>query len=137
MGALNLETMNVSVSEFETINGDAIVDYFEQIRKAYPHAPRIHIILDRGPYHTCKLAQEAAEKHNIALHYLPPYSPNLNPIERVWKIMNEYARNNVVFKTVREFKDAVMGFFNKTWPKISLSMVGRVNDDFQRLKPAS
>jgi transposase len=35
---------------------------------------------------------EKAKELNIKLHYLPPYSPNLNPIERLWKVMNEHAR---------------------------------------------
>ncbi|NQY38343.1 MAG: transposase [Alteromonadaceae bacterium] len=41
-------------------------------------------------------AQESLKKRKKALikrHYLPPYSPNLNPIERLWKVMNEHARN--------------------------------------------
>lgn len=35
----------------------------------------------------------------LVMHILPPYSPNLNPIERLWKVMNELSRNNQVFKT--------------------------------------
>lgn len=40
---------------------------------------------------------------NIELHNLPSYSPNLNLIDRLWKVMNEYLRNNFYFKTKREF----------------------------------
>ncbi|MBD6969287.1 hypothetical protein G4170_22495, partial [Vibrio parahaemolyticus] len=42
---------------------------------------------------------------NIELHYLhlPPYSPNLNPIERLWKVMNEYVRNNIYFSSKVEY----------------------------------
>jgi transposase len=45
---------------------------------------------------------EKAKELNIKLHYLPPYSPNLNPIERLWKVMNEHARNNKYFATAKE-----------------------------------
>ena len=41
---------------------------------------------------------------NIELHSLPPYSPNLNSIERLWKVMNEHARNNRYFATARAFR---------------------------------
>ena len=82
-------------------------------------------------------AKEAAEKNNIVLHFLPPYSPNLNSIERLWKLMNEHVRNNVVFKTAKEFKESIMNFFNCTWPSIAQSMTDRINDNFQRIKSAS
>jgi len=44
------------------------------------------------------LVAEIATELNIKLHFLPPYSPNLNPIERLWKVMNEKVRNNRFFK---------------------------------------
>ncbi|MCB1660242.1 MAG: transposase [Pseudomonadales bacterium] len=57
--------------------------FFNQLREAYPAAPKIHIILDNSGYHRCQLVKDAAAEKNIELHYLPPYSPNLNPIERL------------------------------------------------------
>lgn len=135
LGTLNLATMGLKVLPFETLNGEALSLYFAQIRKDHPDGKRIHLILDQGPYNTCQVAKEAARQHNIVLHYLPPYSPNLNPIERVWKIMNEHVRNNVFFKTAKDFKESILAFFNKTWPQIAQSMVDRVNDNFQRLNP--
>lgn len=69
------------------------------------------------------------------LHILPPYSPNLNPIERVWKVMNENARNNVVFSSFKEFKTAVLNFFEKEWNGISDGLRTRINDHFEKLNP--
>ncbi|KFK58199.1 hypothetical protein JS84_17045, partial [Vibrio vulnificus] len=74
---------------------------------------------------------------NIELYYLPPYSPNLNPIERLWKVMNEKSRNNVYFKSKRDFKVAIDHFFAVTLPEIAGSLTSRINDNFQVLKPAS
>lgn len=71
----------------------------------------------------------------IVMHILPPYSPNLNPIERLWKVMNEQSRNNVVFKTFIEFKDKIRTFFSETWRTISENFRTRINDNFQILKP--
>jgi transposase len=71
----------------------------------------------------------------LVMHTLPPYSPNLNPIERVWKVANERVRNNVVFKTCAEFKSTIHDFFNSTWDTISAELKGRINDNFQMLKP--
>jgi transposase len=71
----------------------------------------------------------------IIMHPLPPYSPNLNPIERVWKVVNERVRNNVVFKTCAEFKTKIHEFYNLTWDTISSELRDRINDNFQRVKP--
>ncbi|MCK5818104.1 MAG: transposase, partial [Psychromonas sp.] len=42
--------------------------------------------------------------------YLPAYSPNLNPIERLWKVMNEHARNNKYFATAKDFRRSINNF---------------------------
>lgn len=70
------------------------------------------------------------------LHILPPYSPNLNPIERVWKVMNEDVRNNVVFSSFKEFKTDILNFFDKKWNGVSDTLRSRINDNFEKLKPA-
>ncbi|MCQ8806213.1 transposase, partial [Escherichia coli] len=70
-----------------------------------------HVILDGAGYHRSQLVKDWAEVVNIRLHYLPPYSPNLNPIERMWKLMMELGRNNRYFSGSREFREAVsVGF---------------------------
>jgi transposase len=136
MGAINLTSMRVDVKSYETINQDSMVDYFAKLRTIYPKSqnPKIHIISDRGSYNTSKKTKEAAIKEGIILHYLPAYSPNLNPIERLWKVMNEYVRNNQFFKTGKEFKAKIHSFFDETWPTIASSMSNRINDNFQRIK---
>ena len=130
LGSINLESMEVTIASHETIDSKAMEKNFSTLRKKYQKAPKIHVIADRGSYNTSQETKDAAEKYGIILHHLPPYSPNLNPIERLWKIMNEFARNNRVFKTVADFKQAIDDFI-ATWPKIASSMVDRINDNFQ------
>ena len=77
---------------------------------------------------------EHAAKLNIKLHFLPPYSPNLNPIERLWKVMNEKVRNNRFFKGAKQFKEAINLFFDDILPSIGNDLNGRINDNFQTLK---
>ncbi len=51
------------------------------------------MILDNFPSHKAKIARQQAEDYGINLIYLPPYSPNLNPIEFIWKsIKREVSR---------------------------------------------
>jgi transposase len=132
MGALNLESMQVTIGSYETIDSATMVEYLDHLKAAYPKAPKIHLILDQGPYNISIVTRDAAKKRGIQLHYLPPYSPNLNPIERLWKVMNEHVRNNRVFESAKEFRREIMGFFEITWPQIALSSIDRINDNFQR-----
>ena len=138
IGALNLSNIGTTiVHDYESINSESIVDFFYKLRESYPLTHKLHIILDGAGYHRSDLVKEAALVLNIDLHYLPPYSPNLNPIERLWKVMNEKSRNNVYFKRKRDFKEAIDQFFSVTLPEIADSLISRINDNFQILKPAS
>ena len=136
MGALDLTSMRLVVSSFETINSATMKDFFDRLKEAYPRAPRIHLILDRGGYNISQETQTAAKEHGIVLHYLPPYSPNLNPIERCWKIMNEHVRDNRFFTSAKEFRESIMTFFDTTWSRIAIHSIDRVNDNFQIIKSA-
>lgn len=71
----------------------------------------------------------------LVMHILPPYSPNLNPIERAWKVMNEHVRNNKVFDSFTEFKAKIRTFFSATWNTILPDLTDRINDNFQKLEP--
>lgn len=137
MGSINLETMDVTIGSYETIDSIAMEEHFKKLKKKYPCAPKIHLILDQGPYNTSADTKEAAKKYGVVLHYLPPYSPNLNPSERLWKVMNEHVRNNRFFHSAKEFRKAVIDFFEVTWPQIAHSMVDRINDNFETLKHTS
>ena len=110
-GSINLETMSMTVSSHETINSDSMEAHFKMLRDKYTASPWIHLILDQGPYNKSDRTAQSAKTHRIKLHFLPTYSPNLNPIERVWKVMNEHVRNNVVFKSKADFKEALDNFF--------------------------
>lgn len=64
---------------------------------------KIHIMLDNAKYQKCHIVQELASQLDIQLEYIPPYSPNLSLIERVWKfvkgeILSKYYDNFDAFK---------------------------------------
>lgn len=134
MGSISLKTMSVTIGAYETIDSSAMEQHFIKLRHKYSKALKIHLILDNGSYNTSHETKEAAKKHSIVLHYLPTYSPNLNQIERLWKVMNEYVRNNRFFQTAKEFRQAILEFFDVTCPQIAHNMVDRINDNFQIIK---
>lgn len=135
MGSINLEDMGVTIRDYDTLNSESMSQHFDLLKEKYPGAPRIHLILDQGRYNTSQETKKAAKNKGIVIHYLPAYSPNLNPIERLWKVMNEYVRDNRYFENAKEFRRSILEFFKITWPKIALDMTDRINDNFQYLKP--
>lgn len=135
MGAIELASMNIISCRPDYVNAETTVAFFEQLKTSYPGATKIHIILDQSGYHRSQLVKDSALIMNIELHYLPPYSPNLNPIERLWKVMNELVRNNKFFASAKQFRDEIEEFFETTISKIAQSLKGRINDDFQTIDP--
>ena len=135
MGAIELATMNVVSCSPEYVNGETTASFFDLLKAAYPDAPKIHIILDQSGYHRSQRVKDSAAEKGIDLHYLPPYSPNLNPIERLWKVMNETVRNNVFFSSAKEFREAIAGFFAHKIREIAPSLRNRINDNFQTIQP--
>lgn len=81
---------------FYALNGRSVVDlperskkedvcrFLEKIREANPKE-RIVMVLDNFVSHSAAATRAAAERLNIRLVFLPPYSPDLNPIEYIWK----------------------------------------------------
>ena len=96
----------------------------------------MHLILDGAGYHKAGDVAIKANELNIQLHFLPPYSPNLNPIERLWKVMNEKVRNNHYFHNAKEFRQRIDDFFQIILPDIADSLDSRINDNFQRIETA-
>jgi len=138
VGAIDLNDIGSAlVNRYEKVNGEIMQQFFESIKQKYPDKNQIHIILDGAGYHKSKDLIDKAEELKIKLHYLPPYSPNLNPIERLWKVMNEHVRNNKYFSTAKEFRDKIDEFFEQTLPDIGDSLKSRINDNFQVLNSAS
>ena len=68
---------------------------------------------DNAKYYRNKHVQAYLEISKIKMHFLPPYSLNLNPIERLWKFMNEKVLYNKYYEQFVDFKGAVFGFFEQ------------------------
>ena len=134
VGAIQLGNIAETVTaQYETINGESIIDFMTKLRGQYG-SKTVHLILDRSGYHRSMLVAEKAVELNIKLHFLPPYRPNLNPIERLWKVMNEKVRNNRFFKSSKDFKEAINRFFDDILPDIGHELDARINDNFELLK---
>jgi transposase len=116
----------------KVVDADSIAGFLCHLRKRHPGRHKIHIIWDNASYHADASVQEFAKNLAIELHYLPPYSPNLNPIERLWKIMHEKVSANKYYETFSDFTEATLKFFRNIWKNKSL-LRSRITDNFQIL----
>ena len=67
----------------------------------------------------------------MELHFLPPYAPHLNPIERLWGVMHEDVTHNQHYATFDDFAAAILKFFRKTVPKRWPEFRDGVTDNFR------
>lgn len=109
-GALSLEHMDITVLSEGTINQHAMMRLCLTIEEKQP-VGEIHFIMDNASYNHGYELQLFLEDHpRLHIHYLPPYSPNLNIIERLWRFFRERMQNNY-FEKFPEFEEAVLTFF--------------------------
>ena len=135
MGGICLNNHKVVYEEADKINEISIQSFLFRLRKLHPGKYIVHVIWDNAGYHCSKLVMAFAEELGIKLHYLPPYSPNLNPIERLWKIMHEYVTYNRYYEKFKDFTEAIQYFFRHIGKK-KLLLRSRITDNFQLIEPA-
>lgn len=110
-GAIDLDRLEPVVRFDDTINADSTIALFEQIERVNPVAERIYVICDNARYYKAKLVKAYLETSRIKLIFLPPYAPNLNLIERLWKFFKKKTLYNRYLATFAEFKSVCEEFF--------------------------
>jgi hypothetical protein len=88
----------------------AFAAHLRQVAKAYPASihPRVTLVIDNAPWHRGKAVKRVLRRNpQLTLYNLPPYSPKLNVIERVWKWLRQRATHNRLFDTVDQMRTAV------------------------------
>ena len=132
IGGICLSGQRFTYQQADQVNAETICDFLWKLRKANPGKYYVHLIWDNASPHKNDEVHEFAEELGIKLHYLPPYSPNLNPIERLWKIFHEHVRYNKYYSTFSEFSEATLFFFKGIGRKKKL-LSSRITDNFQLL----
>ena len=133
-GALNLATKELFYVEDERINSQTMIALLKQILSKQKQG-KIHIILDNARYYHSKIVKEfIKEQPRINLKFLPPYSPNLNSIERLWKILKKKVVYNKFYLKFDDFRKKVIDFLEeKEWMEDQFKNV--LTDNFQIIKP--
>ena len=117
-GAVSLTTGKFVRSMTEIFNAVTFQDFLRKLLRHRTRGKRMIVVLDNARYHHAILLRPLLQKyrHLLSLLFLPPYSPQLAPIERVWKLARRLATHNRYFETLAEVVAAVNQCFNH-WSK--------------------
>ena len=110
-GAIDVQTMRCSVVIADAVNADSTIALFKKLERRHTDSSHIYIICDNAKYYRSRKVKEYLENSRIALKFLPPYSPNLNLIERYWKYFKKIVLYNQYYECFDTFKSACEQFF--------------------------
>ena len=112
IGAVNPVTFEPTIMlTEENCCAEVIEAFLTEIKNQYVNATFICIILDNARYQRSQVVQQKARELDIELLYLPPYSPNLNLIERLWRYFKKKVMKNKYYPDYTSFENAVNSFF--------------------------
>lgn len=112
LGAFDFKNLSIitTLTE-EKCNKERVVEFIKKIKKKYPDKD-IVIILDNAQYNHANYTRVYSALSGIELFFLPPYSPNLNLIERLWKFTKKKLVHNEYYEKFEMFSNKVNEFFD-------------------------
>ena len=136
-GAIDLVTGRTKMIEVVTVDAKSTIALLIALEFMYPRMRLIHVFLDNARYHHAKMVQEWLELpgRRIELHFIPAYSPHLNPIERLWGLMHKHVTHNKCYATYNKFCEAMLGFLREKVPKDWNAFCDGVSDNFRIISP--
>lgn len=117
-GAVSLSTGKFVNSMCEKFDALTFETFLKKLLRHRSRGKRMVVVLDNARYHHAVLLAPLLRQYRkvLSLLFLPPYSPQLAPIERVWKLSRRMATHNRFFATLNELLAAVEQCFDR-WRK--------------------
>jgi len=117
-GSMSWRTGELVATQGTRRNAELFVAHLEDLRRRFRYCRRIHVICDNARFHTAagsKVVRAYLAEHGgrIVLHYLPAYSPNDNPIERVWWHLHEQVTRNHRCESIEELMKLTMAWLDE------------------------
>lgn len=114
-GAVSLRTGTFVRSRCDTFNAATFATFLKMLRRHRARTTQMVLVLDNARYHHALLLKPVLRKYRAVLRllFLPPYSPQLAPIERVWKLARRLATHNRFFATLDELLAAIEKCFDR------------------------
>jgi transposase len=115
-GALDVATGCIEYVAGERKNSLLFLATLERLLKIYPEATMIHVVLDNFRIHSSKQVQAWMKQNGqrIGLHFLPPYCPDHNKVERKWRDLHAAVTRNHRCKTIEELMNNVRQWLNES-----------------------
>ncbi len=111
LGAVNAITKEIiTLTNTTYITSETLIEFLKQLKQKYNDKP-IAIVLDNARYQHCFTVKTVAKSLGIHLLFLPPYSPNLNIIERLWKFTKKKILYAKYYEKPTAFHLAIENFF--------------------------
>lgn len=104
----------IAVTNDAYINSDTVCALLSKLRSSITDGLPITIILDNARYQRCRRVMAHAAALEIELLFLPPYSPNLNLIERLWRFVRKTALSTAYFNNFSTFKAAIQSCLDQS-----------------------
>ena len=137
LGALDFVTRKVlTVTNDSYITGTQVCEMLRKISAEYA-GKTVHVILDNARYQKCQTVRSLARELGIELLYIPPYSPNLNLIERLWKFVKGELRSKYYddFHLFQETIDSLIQSATGKNQKRVAKLIGEKVQFFDGLRP--
>jgi transposase len=114
-GFINPLTGELITNECDKFNYEIVMESVRTFTEKIPKDRKILIILDNAPWHkkAVRLMREDDNFTGVEFLFLPPYSPELNPIERVWRITRRERTHNRFFERLQVLKTVLTVYFEK------------------------
>ena len=117
-GSMSWRTGELVVTQGRRRNAELFVAHLEDLRWRFRYCRRIHVICDNARSHTIagsRLVRQYLAEHGerIVLHYLPAYSPQDNPIERVWWHLHEQITRNHRCESIEELVKLTLAWLDE------------------------
>lgn len=120
-GAVNLRTGQFVRALVQPFNAETFKAFLTQLLRHRSCCKRMVLVLDNARYHHARSLASLRRTYRriLTLLFLPPYAPQLAPIERVWKLARRLATHNRYFATLGDLLTAVIACFDR-WRKPNL-----------------
>jgi transposase len=114
-GALNAHTGRLTWEEWHSKDSDLFLGLLHRLARDYPRARRIHVIVDNYKIHKSQRTglALAALGGRVKLHFLPPYCPDDNRIERLWKDLHDNVTRNHTCGSLEELMAEVRAYLRQ------------------------
>jgi len=120
----------VSIRTAGSVNSDTVCELVSKIAAAYP-GEEITLVMDNARYQRNKKVFAEADQCGIELLFLPSYSPNLNLIERVWRLVKAKCLRNRHFEDFARFRTTIDEFIDSLSGKNRIHLKSLVTENFQ------